>query len=88
MFEDGPTDVHDEDQKNCERRRFTVSELSREFPQISHTLYKIITVRLGWHKFCTRWVPKILTSAHKMQRFASDLMFYHKDGVEFLNCII
>jgi hypothetical protein len=55
MFEDGRTNVHDEersgppsvvngglvqrdDQNICERRRFTISELSCEFPQISRTL--------------------------------------------------
>jgi hypothetical protein len=36
--------------KFYERQRFTISELSCEFPQISHTiLYEIITVRLGYH---------------------------------------
>jgi hypothetical protein len=46
---------------------FTIPELSCEFPQISHTiLYEIITVTIGYHKFCIRWVPKALTGAHKM----------------------
>jgi hypothetical protein len=59
-------------QKICERRRFTITELSCEFPQISRTLlYENITVRLGYHhKFCARWVPKMLTGAHKTQRMA------------------
>jgi hypothetical protein len=42
-------------------------------------------------KFHTRWVLKMLTGAHKMQRTASALTFleqYHKDGNEFLNHII
>jgi hypothetical protein len=39
-----------------EKRRFTISELLYEFPQVLRTfLYEIITVRLGYHKFCTRW---------------------------------
>jgi hypothetical protein len=43
--------VQSVDQKICGRRRFTISELSSEFPQILHTiLYEIITVRLGYHK--------------------------------------
>jgi hypothetical protein len=34
----------------------------------------IITVRLGYHhRFSARWVPKMLASAHKTQRMASDL---------------
>jgi hypothetical protein len=58
--------------KICERRSFTISELLCEFSQISRTvLYEIITVRLGYQKFCARWVLKILTVAHKSQRMAS-----------------
>jgi hypothetical protein len=55
-----------------------------EFAQISPTVVcEIITVRLGYHKFCARCVPKMLTVAHKTQRMASALTFlerYHKDG--------
>jgi hypothetical protein len=58
----------------CEGKRLTVSELLCEFPQISLTvLYEIITVRLGYHKFCTRRLPKMFTDAHKIQRMASAL---------------
>jgi hypothetical protein len=47
--------VQSVDQKICQRRRFTFSELSCEFPHIPHTvLYKIITDRLSYHKFCAR----------------------------------
>jgi hypothetical protein len=78
--------------KFCERRRFTISELSCEFQQISNTvLYDIITVRLGYHEFCARWLPKMLTFAHKTQRMASALTFLersHKDGDEFLSHIV
>jgi transposase len=35
------------------KRRFTISELSVEFLQTSRTtLYRIVTHRLGYHKFC------------------------------------
>jgi hypothetical protein len=45
--------VQSVDQTICERGRFTFSEHSREFPQISRTvLYEIIAVTLGYHKFC------------------------------------
>jgi hypothetical protein len=51
-----------------------ISELSCEFPQISSiVLYKIITVKLGYHKFGARWVLKMFTGAHKTQRMASAL---------------
>jgi hypothetical protein len=61
-------------QEMCKRRHFTISELSCEFPQISGTLlYKIITVKLGYRKFCARRIPKMLTGAHKTQGMASAL---------------
>jgi hypothetical protein len=45
--------------KICEIRRFTILEFSCESPEFSRTLlYEIITVRLGYHKFCARWLPK------------------------------
>jgi hypothetical protein len=78
---DWPSIVSDDrvqsvDEQKYERRRFTISKLSREFPQISPTLlYEFIIVRLGYHKFCARWVRKILTGAHKTQRIASALTF-------------
>jgi hypothetical protein len=78
--------------KNLQRQRFTISELPREFPQISRNLlYEIITVRLGYNNFCARRVPKMLSGAHKTQRMAPPLNFlapYHKDGDEFLNHIV
>jgi len=44
------------------KRRFTILELSEGFLQTSRTtLYEIVTDRLGYHKFCARWVPKQLT---------------------------
>jgi hypothetical protein len=64
--------VQSADQNICERRHFTISEFSYEIPQISRTiLYEIIMGRLGYHKFCARWVPKILTGAHEKQRISS-----------------
>jgi hypothetical protein len=70
--------VQSVDQKICERWCFTISELSCKFPQILCTLlYGIIAVSLGYHhKVCTRWVPKMLTGAHKMQRVALALPFF------------
>jgi hypothetical protein len=57
------------------------------FHKYHAVLYEIITVRLGYHKFCTRWVLIM----PKMQIMASALTFlekYHKGGDEFLNHII
>jgi hypothetical protein len=55
------TDVLVQNVDQCLRgkRRFTISELSEEFPQTSRTtLYQIVTDRLVYHTFCARWVPK------------------------------
>jgi hypothetical protein len=47
--------VRSVDQKICGRRRFTISELSCGFPQISRTvLYEMITFWQGYHMFCAR----------------------------------
>jgi hypothetical protein len=63
------------DQKICERWHFTISEFLCEFPQISSTVfYEIIIVRLGYHRFCARWAPKMLTGVHKMQRMALNFL--------------
>jgi histone-lysine N-methyltransferase SETMAR len=74
------------------KRRFTILELSEEFPQTSRTtLYRIVTDRLGYHKFCPRWVPKQLTDFHKTQRIGSALTFlqcYWEEGAEFLDRIV
>jgi hypothetical protein len=51
------------------------SELSCEFPLISYILYEILSDRLGYHKFCARWVPKMLMGAYKTQRMTSALTF-------------
>jgi hypothetical protein len=70
--------------KKLWKRRFTISELSCQFPQILvSVLCKIIIFRLGYHKFWARWVQKILTGAHKTQIMASaltSLEWYHKHG--------
>jgi hypothetical protein len=85
--------VQNVDQKSCERWCFTISELPCEFQKISCTvLYEIITFSLGYHKFCARWVPKMLTGAHRSQRmslaFVDILERYHKGGDQFFNHIM
>ena len=63
-------------------RRFTISDLSLHFPQISRTLlYDIFSSHLGNHKVCARWVSKMPTEEHKKRRVAYTLIFlmrYHK----------
>ena len=75
-----------------EVRRFTITELSFEFPLISQSLlHKVVTQKLGYHKFCARWVPKILSEGHKTQRMAPSLNFleaYNKDSDSLLDRIV
>ena len=74
------------------KRHFTISELSEEFPQTSRTtLYQIVTDKLGYHKFCARWVTKRLTDFHRTQRMGSALTFLHRyweEGDKFLDRIV
>jgi hypothetical protein len=74
------------------KRRFTISELSENFPQTSRTtLYGIVTDRLGYHNFCAWWVPKQLTDFLKTQRMGSALTFlqwYWEEGDELLGRIV
>jgi hypothetical protein len=68
--------VLSDDLVQSERQRFTITELSCEFPHISHTvLCEIIPVRLGYHKFWARCVPKMLMGTHKRQKIGSALIF-------------
>lgn len=80
------------DEKIQESRRLTMTELSFSFPQISRSLlHEIVTQNLGYHKFCARWIPKILTENHKNQRMAASLTFldsYEKDGDSLLDRIV
>lgn len=80
------------EEKIKENRKFTITDLAHEFPQVSRTvMYEIVTEKLGFHKLCARWVPKLLTERHKKQRMGSALEFctrYDKDGDQFLSQIV
>jgi histone-lysine N-methyltransferase SETMAR len=75
-----------------DERRFTISDLSLHFPQISRTvLYDIVSSHLGYRKVCARWVPKMLTEEHKKQRVAcavTFLMRYHQERDDMLSHIV
>ncbi|KAJ4437507.1 hypothetical protein ANN_17652 [Periplaneta americana] len=75
--------------ENC---RFTITELSSHFPQISRSLlHEIVTKHLLFKKMCARWVPKTLTlgTQNAMFRSSTDILqWYHDDGDEFLDRIV
>ncbi|GFQ83569.1 HTH_48 domain-containing protein [Trichonephila clavata] len=39
----------------------------------------MVTQKLGYRKFCARWVPKLLTDHPKGQRMGADLTFLEAD---------
>jgi len=79
-------------EKIHENRRFTITDFSLDFPQISRSLlHEIVTEKLGYHKVCARWVPKFLSEDHKKQRIAASLTFleaYEKDGDSLLDRVV
>lgn len=79
-------------QRIIENRRFTLTDLSSHFPQISRSLlHEIVTKHLLFKKVSARWVPKNLTPEHKKKRLGAALTFlerYHADGDEFLDRIV
>lgn len=84
--------VHAIEEKLKQNRKFTISALAMEFPQISRSLiHEIVNEKLKFRKLCSRWVPKILTEQHKKQRMGSALQFltrYNEDGDDFLSRIV
>ncbi|GFV00446.1 histone-lysine N-methyltransferase SETMAR [Trichonephila clavipes] len=80
------------DEKIREDRRFTISTLALEFPNVGRTtLHKVVSEKLKFRKLCARWVPRLLTEEHKLKRMACALDFldrYHKEGDQFLESIV
>jgi len=72
-------------------RRFTISDLSLHFPQISRNLlYDSVSSHLGYRKMCARWCPRC-SEEHKKQLVACSLTFlmrYHKEGDGMLSHIV
>ena len=61
--------IQDVNGKVRENHRFMISDLSVEFLEVlKTTVFRIVTDSLDYHKLCTQWVPKMLTSDHKDQR--------------------
>ena len=75
-----------------ERRRFTISELSLEFPQVCWTvLYEIVTKNLATTSFVPYGCQKCSLMSHRTQRMVSALTFlqrYQDEGDEFLDKIV
>ncbi|XP_035211908.1 uncharacterized protein LOC118186003 [Stegodyphus dumicola] len=80
------------DQAVKQNRRFTISELSMKFPEISRSsLYSIVTEQLHYRKLCAHWVPQMLTDDPKTHRMAAAVEFldhYNTGGEDVLKSIV
>ncbi|GBM40090.1 hypothetical protein AVEN_246001-1 [Araneus ventricosus] len=78
--------------KILEYRRFTISTLSNDFPEVSRSvLYEIVSEKLNFTNLCSHWVPKLLTEDHKNRRFECSLDFltrYNEEGDAMLSRIV
>lgn len=73
-----------------EDRRVTVSEIAARL-EIGHSAVQEMIQELGYRKVCACWVPRLLTTEHKVQRktIAQDLLQrYRNAGDEFLMSIV
>ncbi|GFX10012.1 uncharacterized protein TNCV_4101511 [Trichonephila clavipes] len=66
-----------------ENRRFTITTLSLEFPDVSRSVvYKIVTVDLNIKKLCSRWVLRLYSKTQR-EGFVISLDFlnrYEEEG--------
>jgi hypothetical protein len=73
-------------------RCVTIRDLHHIIPEVSKTtIYEAVTEKLGYRKWCVRWVPKILTDDYKTKRVGSALNFltrYAQEADEFLDSIV
>lgn len=78
--------------KIMENRRFTITTLSLQIPQISRSLlHEVVSEKLKFRKLCARWVPHNLTEQQRLKRQASALDFltrYNEEGDAFLSRIV
>jgi histone-lysine N-methyltransferase SETMAR len=74
-----------------ENRRISVEDLSSELDVSIGSAHKIVTDVLKYHKLCARWVPRMLTDEHKMNRVQTSTTFlarYNDEGEDFLARIV
>ena len=72
-----------------EDRRVTVDTIARTLG-IGHNAVQEIIESLGYRKVCARWVPRLLTKDHKVQRKAitSELLQrYRQEGDDFCSVL-
>jgi hypothetical protein len=60
--------VQDIDAEVQADRRVSIDQLEIRFNLSRGTIWVIVHERLGYRKFCSRWVPRQLTDKHKKTR--------------------
>ncbi|PNF21428.1 hypothetical protein B7P43_G14100, partial [Cryptotermes secundus] len=68
-------------------RRVTIDTIATAIGCSHGMAYLIMHDRLGFHKVCARWVPRMLNPQHKMQRMGLALQHlnrYHDEGHDML----
>lgn len=85
LFQNGKTKMHGEErcgrasfvsddlnkvnERVCENHRFTISELSDYFSEVSRTiLHEIVTDKLGYHKFCAHGYQNCSLKTTRLQQ--------------------
>ena len=72
-------------------RRVTIDTIVTAIGCSHGMAYLIMHDRFGFHKVCARWVPRMLTPQHKMQRMGLALQHlnrYHDEGHDMLARIV
>ena len=73
-----------------EDRRITVNEIATKLA-VGHSAVQEMIHSLGYQKVCARWVPRLLTEDHKLQRRTIThnlLQRFENEGDDFLTSIV
>ena len=74
-----------------ENRGISLQVLATELDVSVGSTHTIVTEVLKYHKLCARWVPRILTDEHKMNRVQISTAFlarYNDEGEDFPTRIV
>ena len=72
-------------------RRFSIDEILHHLPPGIESVFKILTEELNFTKVCARWVPRLLTTAHREKRLdAAKFLFQlrKEEGDELFSRIV
>ncbi|XP_066900709.1 histone-lysine N-methyltransferase SETMAR-like [Halyomorpha halys] len=88
-FKNDRTNVHDEDRSG--RPSLVTDDQAMQINNNIRENCQIVVEKLGYHRFCARWVSKILTKSHRKQRLDTALTLlqeYSTNGNAVLDRIV